>query len=558
MLERGGQSDTLWRADNIFFTSFTAFSSTMVLLCLGFEVHQPRRINRRFRLSDAHLMDISQAESSYFDSKLDREIFERVYNKCYLPTTNIIKEAIETTKESERPFKVCYSFSGLFLEQLLESHPELIDTIRSMVKTGNVELLCQTHYHSLASIYYDDMSEFREQAKKHRKAVKQTFGYEPRVFENTEFIYNNLLAKEVYNMGFSGIITEGSEALLGGRSPHFVYRSNVAKELRILPRDYKLSDDVGFRFSSASWDGYPLTAEKYLNWIASIADPYVLVFVDYETFGEHVWPEAGIHEFLRKVPEEAQRHQNVIPKTASEVIGNIPPVADVDVYEHGKTISWADERRDLSAWLGNEMQKSAFDMVKSLSNPARKLGGKFLRVWRLLQTSDNYHYMYTGEGGPAEVHSYFSGPVGSPLEIYIAFGNVISNFQGLMSDEIVKTSNLARAILEGWSREKAFSFFMDVDKPLHLTASGYLEFYDIVKRVSEVSIEFHIYNGDLEKWFEHVFGDEFLSHNIRKLRSKRFRGKRLKKALTVLVKKRIDQIRSIVEPDVDSRRATIR
>ena len=524
---------------NILFYPVLPNITAMVVLCIGFEVHQPRRLNKSFRVQAPDPRDIAEAEGSYFDLRLDKEIFERVYEKCYKPTTNMLAEAIERTKGSERPFKICYSFSGLFLEQLLLNHPELIETIRSMAKTGNVELLCQTYYHSLASIYYDDMSEFRDQVKEHKKAIRRTFGFEPRIFENTEFIYNNLIAKEIQALGFSGIITEGSDRLLHGSSPHFVYRPIVAKSLRVLTRDYRLSDDIGFRFSSLS-----LTAEKFIDWVASVAEPLVLIFVDYETFGEHVWPEAGIRDFLKQLPHEIERCRNVVPETASEIVGTIPPAGDVDVYEHGKTISWADERRDLSAWLGNEMQRSTFGSVISLSRPARTIGGEFLRIWRLLQTSDNYHYMYTGTGGPADVHSYFSGPVGSPLDVYVAFSNILVSFQGMISNEMIKPKTLERKLLKGWSEEKAFSFFLDVGKPLNLKASGYLEFHNVAKRVSEDSIAFHLYNGDFEKWFSDVFGDELLSRQIHELRTKKIGGIRLKKAIVTLVAKRIDEIRN--------------
>jgi len=234
----------------------------------------------------------------------------------------------------------------------------------------------------------------------------------------------------------------------------------------------------------------------------------------------------------------------VVPETASEIVGTIPPAGDVDVYEHGKTISWADERRDLSAWLGNEMQRSTFGSVISLSRPARTIGGEFLRIWRLLQTSDNYHYMYTGTGGPADVHSYFSGPVGSPLDVYVAFSNILVSFQGMISNEMIKPKTLERKLLKGWSEEKAFSFFLDVGKPLNLKASGYLEFHNVAKRVSEDSIAFHLYNGDFEKWFSDVFGDELLSRQIHELRTKKIGGIRLKKAIVTLVAKRIDEIRN--------------
>jgi len=514
----------------------------MVVFCLCFEVHQPRRINSRFRVGSFRIDDVSKAFNAYFDLKLGKDMFERAYKKCYEPATRIVREAVLESQHSERPFKVAYSFSGIFLEQVAELFPEFIDEVKSMVATGNVELLSQTYYHSLAGIYYDDMSEFRDQARIHARTIKNLFGYEAEVFENTELIYNNLIAKEVADMGFSGVITEGSEAILDGRSPHQVYSAKGTKGLKVLTRDHKLSDDIGFRFSSKDWSEYPLTADKYAEWVSSIAEPYALVFIDYETFGEHHWPESGIHNFLKELPRALRERPSVVCRTPSGVAKSIPPIAELDVYEHGRTLSWADQGRDLSAWLGNEMQKSAFAMIYSLSAPAKKLGAEYLRVWRTLQISDNYYYMYTGAGGPADVHKYFAGPVGSPTDVYIAFTNIISNFQSLMVGELVKSENLVNVLLNGWSKERGFYFYLDERTPLGLVAKGYKDFYEAVQRVSEASLEFHLHRGDFERWFENIFGDVELAERIRQLRTRRQRGVALKKALASTMQKRIEQI----------------
>jgi alpha-amylase len=514
----------------------------MVVLSLCFEVHQPRRINSRFRSGSFRIDDVSKAFNAYFDTKLDKEILDRAYKRCYQPATQIVREAVVEGSSWQRPFKVAYSFSGVFLEQIAESFPEFIEEVKAVVKTGNAELLSQTYYHSLASIYYDDMSEFKEQMRIHRRTIKNLFGYEPKVFENTELIYNNLIAKEVAGAGFSGIITEGSEAMLKGGSPHQVYSAKGVKGLKVLTRDFKLSDDIAFRFSSRDWDEYPLTAEKYAGWVSKIAEPLALVFMDYETFGEHHWPESGIHGFLRALPKALREHPNVVCRTPSEVVDSIPPARELDVYEHGQTLSWADQGRDLAAWLGNDMQKSAFEMTRSLSAPARTLGAEYLRVWRTLQVSDNFYYMYTGTGGPAGVHSYFSGPVGSPTDVYLAFTNIVFNFQSLMIGELVRSDSLANVLLNGWSKQRGFFFYMDEGTPLGLVAKGYKDFYEAVQRVSEVSLEFHLKRGDFEKWFAQVFGDVELAGSIRQLRGRRLKGKALRTALASLMRRRIEQI----------------
>ena len=514
----------------------------MVVLSLCFEVHQPRRINRRFRAGSFRIDDVSKAFNAYFDTKLDKEVLERAYKRCYQPATRIIRDAVVEGSSWDRPFKVAYSFSGVFLEQIAESFPEFIDEVRAIVKTGNVELFSQTYYHSLAGIYYDDMSEFREQARIHRRTIKNLFGYEPKVFENTELIYNNLIAKEVASAGFSGIVTEGTETTLKGASPHQVYSAKGVKGLKVLTRDYELSDDIAFRFSSKDWQEYPLTAEKYAGWVSKIAEPVVLIFMDYETFGEHHWPESGIHGFLRALPRAMREHPNIVFRTPSEVVDSIPPVGELDVYEHGQTLSWADQDRNLAAWLGNDMQKSAFEMTRSLSAPAKTLGAEYLRVWRTLQVSDNYYYMYTGTGGPAEVHSYFSGSVGSPADIYLAFTNIVFSFQGLMIGELVKSDSLANVLLNGWSKQRGFFFYMDEETPLGLVAKGYRDFYEAVQRVSEVSLEFHLKRGDFEKWFTQVFGDVELAEGIRQLRKRRLKGTALRNELASLVRRRMEQI----------------
>ncbi|MGC9084886.1 MAG: glycoside hydrolase family 57 protein [Thermoproteota archaeon] len=516
----------------------------MVLFSLCFEVHQPRRIRKDFRSWKTNKISLSEAFETFFDSKLDKEIFERVYRKCYMPATKIIHDAILEFSNKERPFKVCYSFSGTFLEQLQELHPELLDLITEIVKTNHVELLSQTYYHSLSSIYINDLSEFRYQIEEHRKTIKKLFGYETKIFENTELIYNNQVAREVASLGFDGIITEGADRVLSGRSPHFLYTSSKAK-IKVLLRDYRLSDDIAFRFSNKWWPEYPLTASKYAQWISNIPDPFVLVFVDYETFGEHHWPESGIHKFLQELPYNINQKDNVIPALPREIVNEVPPSGEIDVDEKKDTISWADTNRDLSAWLGNEMQKTIFNEVYSEHKFKHIIDERLTKLWRYLQISDNYYYMYTGHGGPAEVHRYFSGPLGLPEEVYLAFSNIVFKFKELVKDNLLQKESTKRILLLGLNNEKEFRFALSKDVELGIAVRGYLDFLDALRRVSVVSLEHHTYNTDLENWFLSCLKDEETAREISKLRRKKARGEKLRKELLRIIERKIKKIMSL-------------
>jgi alpha-amylase len=512
----------------------------LVEICLVFEVHQPYRINRKFRLEEAaragtgpELFDL------YFDNRLNREVFERAASKCYLPASDIILNAIEGHRREGRPFKVAYSFSGVFLEQCRQWCPQLLDLLKELVKTGCVELLSQTYFHSLSSIYYDNLEEFKEQVRQHVSLVGDLAGARPRVFENTELIYNNLIARAVSELGFSGIVTEGSPKILEGRSPHQVYHAKDLPALKVLLRDYSLSDDIAFRFSARWWEHYPLTADKYAQWVARIAEPLVLIFIDYETFGEHHWPESGIHDFLRALPDEMLKHDQVRISAPSELIARIPSMGEVDVFEQGRTISWADTARDLSPWLGNEFQRSSFNAVRLLGGDIP--GGYLKGLWRYLQISDHYYYMYTGFGGPADVHSYFAGPLGSPSDVYVAFSNIVMD----LSIRAAKARNLASAVkseVEGMT-DHPFRFWIDERTPLDLSARGLREFGKAISKVDRRSIEYHCKRGDFASWAR-GFGDPRLAWMFSSL-GVRLRGEALRRALKRVLIKRIDELKAV-------------
>jgi alpha-amylase len=370
----------------------------MRYVVIGFEVHQPFRIRRDFFWNPRADRDLIER---YFDSERNREIFERVKRKCYLPATGIILEEIQSGENEGREVKFFFSISGTFVEQAEKWGKDLLELLQQLSYTHKVEFLGQTYYHSVTSLW-EDPTEWREQVKLHRDLMKSVFGSQPETIENTELITNRRVAEEVESMGFKVMLMEGKEKVLRGKSPNYVYRLRGGK-LSLLPRNYRLSDDIAFRFSSRDWEQYPLTAEKFAEWIRSSTGHLGLVFVDYETFGEHHWPESGILEFLRWLPRELNR-KGVRMRIPREISGE-----EYDELELTEDYSsWADIDKDETSWLGNQMQWAYDETVRRAEMPSKELGGDFLRAWRYLTTSDHYYYMFMGHGGPAEVHSYFS------------------------------------------------------------------------------------------------------------------------------------------------------
>ncbi|RLI51614.1 MAG: alpha-amylase [Candidatus Thorarchaeota archaeon] len=389
----------------------------MTSICLYFEVHQPMRLNRFtvFNIGD------NQSINRYFNNSLNQEIFTKVAKKCYLPTNTLLLNLI---KEYKREFRVSFSLTGTFVEYCNEYMPELLDSFKELFKTGAVDLIEETYYHSLASLY-DDLDEFEEQVQLHRQMIKNLFNYKPRVFRNTEAIYDNRIAKKVSEMGYKGIITEGTEKILGWRSPNYLYKP-VNSDIKILLRNYTLRDDVGFRFSAKLWKDYPLTADKFAYWIAKCQGDIVNLFMDYETFGEHHWSETGIFDFLRYFPEAVFKHQHLDFITVSEAIERYEPVGEIDVPW---AISWADEDRNVSTWLGNEMQIACFNELKNMGQKIKeKNDKKLLEIWRRLQTSDHLYYISTKGLADGAVHAYFN-PYDSPYEGFINYMNIIQDLK---------------------------------------------------------------------------------------------------------------------------------
>lgn len=383
-------------------------------IIVGFEVHQPFRIRKDAFWNPRVRGNVIE---KYFDIELNKEIFERVKRKCYLPATKIILESIERSEEEGTRVKYFFSLSGTFIEQAEKWGKDVLELFQILASTRKVEFLAQTYYHSVTSLW-EDKTEWREQVKAHKELIKDYFKQDPIVFENTELITNPQIMDEVEKLGFKGIMIEGKESVLKGKSPNFVYRR---KGLSVFPRNYRLSDDIAFRFSLRTWDQYPLTADKYANWIRDSFGQVITIFVDYETFGEHHWPESGILEFLRWLPEELTK-RGVKMYTPSELIDEA--YYDIDIYE---TFSWADINKDESSWLGNIMQWAYDETVRRAEMPSKELGNDYLKAWRYFTTSDNYYYLFVGSGGPAEVHSYFNA-YSTPVDAFINEFYAINSF----------------------------------------------------------------------------------------------------------------------------------
>ena len=385
-------------------------------ICLYFQVHQPTRL-RLYRF-----FDIGK-DSHYYDDFANRTILRRVAQKCYLPMNQLMLELINKHKGK---FKIAYSISGSALEQFQRFCPEVIDSFKALAATGRVEFLAETYYHSLASLASE--SEFRHQVEKHAAHIEELFGVKPTAFRNTELIYSNGIGEMVYDMGYKTMLTEGARHIMGWQSPNFVYSGETQPHLKLLLRNYNLSDDIAFRFSNRSWDMWPLTAEKYVNWMKESAKEgdVVNLFMDYETFGEHQSAESGIFDFMRALPEAVVKDGTFGFVTPSEATRKYKPVAGIDVED---PISWADEERDLTAWLGNELQSEAFKKVYAMTEKLAIVNDPELYSdFGHLQESDHFYYMCTKFFSDGEVHKYFN-PYDTPYEAFINYMNVISDFQ---------------------------------------------------------------------------------------------------------------------------------
>ncbi|MFH1209873.1 MAG: glycoside hydrolase family 57 protein [archaeon] len=388
----------------------------MVSVCFYFQVHQPYRLRRY------SIFDIGK-NHNYFDDHKNKAVMEKVSKKCYLPTNSLILELIKNTKGK---FKVSYSITGTALEQFQKYSPEVLESFKELSKTGCVEFLNETYYHSLSYLYSKE--EFVKQLRMHKNKIKTLFNQNPKIFRNTELVYNNELAKFISELGYKGVLTEGADHILQWRSPNFVYSPLNCENTKLLVKNYRLSDDIAFRFSEKSWKEWPLTSEKFAQWVNAVngLGETINLFLDYETFGEHQWEDTGIFDFMRQLPFEILKHPDNNFKTVSEVIKEYPSRAKLDVHNF---ISWADIERDLSAWLGNRMQHSAImELYKLEQDILESKDEALIEDWRKLQTSDHFYYMCTKWFADGDVHKYFN-PYDSPYDAFITFMNILNDIK---------------------------------------------------------------------------------------------------------------------------------
>lgn len=388
----------------------------MTTICFYLQAHQPVRL-RRFSVFDIG------SGASYFDRERNLFYLERIVRKSYLPMTELL---LALAREHGARFAVNLGITGVLLEALEEHFPSVLENIRKLIATGRAELLAETYYHSLAFLY--SRPEFKAQVAEHARALRKQFKVRPRIFRHTELATSNELARAVKAMRYRGLLAEGHDWLLGWRSPNMVYELKTAPGLPVLLRNYRLSDDVSFRFSARSWREWPLTADRFASWVHGAAEDSQVVnlFMDFETFGEHQWPETGIFEFMRHLPAELARGGSARFVTVSEAFKEFSPRGTLDMHH---MTSWADVERDLSAWRGNKMQESALRELYALEpNVLRSRDRTLIRDWRLLQTSDHFYYMCTKWFADGDVHKYFN-PYESPYEAYLTFMNIINDMK---------------------------------------------------------------------------------------------------------------------------------
>jgi alpha-amylase len=497
-----------------------------------FEVHQPHRIRKNFFWENRLFKRVKKEEffEYYFDHSVNKEVFLRACRKCYFPSNQILLDLIDRHRREKKQVKVSFSISGVFLEQCEMFNKDILESFKQLAETGCVEFLSQTYYHSLASLY-PEREEFVEQVKMHQQVMKDLLGYVPRVFENTELLYNNAIARTVEKLGFNGIFTEGVERILHEKSPNYLYTPKDCKNLKVLLRNYKLTDDIGFRFSARWWNEWPLTADKYASWLAGTTGHCVNIFPDYETFGEHHWPETGIHEFLRHLPREILKWWHLHMATPSEVVEKYASAGEIDVPELGGTVSWADLERDASCWLGNTMQWAYYTSVRGLEPLVKETADEeFLRIWRCFQTSDHLYYMFTAGGGPGEVHSYFS-PFGSPIDSFVTEQAAILDFEN-------------RVRLAAITADEPFLFYNGVGEInfTGTTAWSLKGFAKAMQKVDAKSLEFHSRRGDFEKWAGKSLHDKKLVEHLKKIRLAKLKGEPLRKSLTKALSERFKEL----------------
>ena len=386
----------------------------MPAVVLYFHLHQPLRL-KPFSLFD---LSTTTADLNEAFAPVNQPILHKVAAKCYRPANQMMLDLIRDFPD----FKLSYSISGTLVEQLSAYEPDIIFQLQQLAASGRVEFLDETYYHSLASLF--SPKEFFRQVSLHRQMIRELFNQEPKAFRNTELIYNNQLAETVAQMGYQTILAEGVERYLWWRSPNFIYQPPGLPQLKLLLKNYRLSDDIAFRFSNRDWSGFPVTADKYAHWLSALngSAQVVNLFMDYETLGEHQWDDTGIFEFFRHLPAAVYRHPDNRFLTVSEASEAFPIMDTVEIPEN---TSWADLERDVTAWLGNPLQQQASAALYALESPVYQAGDQnLIKFWQQLTTSDHFYYMCTKWFADGDVHKYFS-PNNSPLDAYTYFMNVL-------------------------------------------------------------------------------------------------------------------------------------
>ncbi|RLG89303.1 MAG: alpha-amylase [Thermoprotei archaeon] len=504
-----------------------------------FEVHQPYRLRKDIPISIIRRalegrLSLAELNDVLFDNSLNEYIIRKAFENCYKPATRILIEESLKLREIGKFFRFSLSVSGVFIEQSKKWVPDLIEIFREVANENIAEFIDQTYYHSLASLLPDN-DELIEQLNMHRGLIKDITGKEPIVVENTEFIYNNNIACLMERLGYKVVLTEGVNKILGWRSPNYVYRPWNC-EIRVLTRNYRLSDDLGFRFSDKKWDQYPLTADKYAAWITLTPGDVIFIAMDYETFGEHHPPETGIHDFLKWLPHELTKYPNISVEFPS-ITAFKYPIRDVYDVPPWMTISWADER-DLSAWLGNDFQKLAFEIYTSLEPYIKAIGGEVLRLWRLLGTTDHYYYMATKPGSLGEVHMYFSPYKSLPQ----AFKTLIDALDILVNYVVSEISSNPLKYVKRIKlpRDKAFYFYLSYNAPTGISARSLEELTSALQIVPSESIAFHIRRGDLAQWIKTMFYLEDLSNALNELGKYDLSPSKLKRKAIEVIKAYLD------------------
>lgn len=389
---------------------------------LYLHMHQPWRLKHYNIFSVDHDHDY-WTEKDWYAGTNNERIFKKVADKSYRPMLALLEKCIKKYPG----FKFSLSITGTFLDQAEKWAPDVIETLQKLTKTGRVEIVAETYYHSLAFFY--DREEFETQVKQHQERIHKLFGVKSQVYRNTELSYNNDLAKWAEEFGFKGILAEGWDKILEWRSPNFVYRPSGCKKLKLLMKNYRLSDDIAFRFSDKHWKEWPLTVNKYMKWVETdtLRGPLINLFMDFETFGENIWEDTGIFKFFESFVNEWSKDRDNNFMTVSEACDSAEPTAEISMPW---TVTWADTERDLSAWLGNSMQHEAMKALYELKPEVLSTGDrKLIEDWRRLQTSDHPYYMCTKYFNDGDVHAYFS-PYDSPYDAFLYFMNSLRDIRG--------------------------------------------------------------------------------------------------------------------------------